>query len=66
METIIDWFTELKDQYPNQTDIIDKIIAGIDINGFNGELFDNWLKEKLEIVEANYKSELKEDSNAEN
>ena len=66
METIINWFTELKEQYHEQTDIIDKIIAGININGFNSDPFDNWITEELGKIEMKYKNELKEDINAEN
>ena len=58
METIIDWFTELKKQYPEQANMIDKIIAGINVHGFNSEFFDNWIKSELKEIETTFLNEL--------
>lgn len=63
MEQIIKWFTELKEQEPDYTDLVDKIVVGISEYGFNSNTLNTWISQELKGIETTYKAELKEDEN---
>lgn len=66
METIINWFTEVKEQNPEQTKLIDRIIDGINTDGFNPDTLNQWITKTIHEIETSYQAELKEDYNAQN
>lgn len=66
MEKITNWFTKLKKEEPEYTDMVDKIVMGISEYGFNSNTLNDWISRELEEIETTYKAELKEGENDEN
>ncbi|MBA7579357.1 hypothetical protein ES708_21227 [subsurface metagenome] len=63
MGKITNWFTELKEQEPYYTDLVDKIVVGISEYGFNSNTLNIWISQELKGIETTYKAELKDDEN---
>jgi hypothetical protein len=57
MENIQNWFEEQKESNPEQNEIIDKIITGISVRGFDSSQLNGIIQTKLASIASDYDSE---------
>ena len=66
MEEITNWFTELKERESDFADLIDKVMGGINEDGFASNTIETWISQELKGIEKTFKTELQEGENDEN
>lgn len=65
MNDILNWFTELKEQEPDYANLVDKIVVGINEDGFDSSVLNNWITQELRDIETEYKTEFQKARNDE-
>lgn len=66
MNEIKNWFNNLKNEKPELSLVIDKIVNGISNRGFNFEDLNHWVDEELSKIEQDLESEFIKSNEDEN